>query len=91
MHFLIPGNIRVFARVRPVIPFDAEQSNVVELDDSDDTLLSITNNGRKQVFTMDKVFGPQHTQADVSVYFYLFHIYKLALASANSFVSANKR
>lgn len=39
---------------------------MVDLDDSDDTTLAVNNNGRKQVFTLDKVFGPQHTQADVS-------------------------
>lgn len=59
------GNIRVFCRVRPVLPFDNEQSTVTAFDPIDDSLLFVQNDGRRHSFTLDKVFGPNKSQEDV--------------------------
>ncbi|KAM3919790.1 kinesin-like protein KIFC3 isoform 2-T2 [Leptodactylus fuscus] len=62
------GNIRVFARVRPVTSGDGTglgAKNVVTFDRDDDGILHITNKGKIQSFELDKVFPPSTTQEEV--------------------------
>lgn len=60
------GNIRVFCRVRPVLPsMDTDTEVVINEDAEDDTTLFVSNNGRRMQFLMDRVFGPKSTQEEI--------------------------
>ncbi|XP_054748259.2 kinesin-like protein KIFC3 [Lytechinus pictus] len=64
----LKGNIRVFARVRPLIKEDgggANAKSVVTFDEDDDGLLNLVNKGRFSTFEVDKVFNMASTQEEV--------------------------
>ncbi|KAH9509555.1 Kinesin-like protein kifc3 [Bulinus truncatus] len=63
----LKGNIRVFCRVRPSIKEDGTEENniVVTIDASDDSLVTINNNGKMQFYDMDKAFGINSSQSQV--------------------------
>ncbi|XP_072169012.1 uncharacterized protein [Diadema setosum] len=64
----LKGNIRVFARVRPLIKEDGSgiaAKPVVTFDEDDDGLLNLTNKGRLSTFEVDKVFDMSSTQDQV--------------------------
>lgn len=64
----LPGNVRVFCRICPVISTDVDTAVVIIDDDSEDesTLLVTTNNGRRRLqFSMDRVFGQRSTQEEI--------------------------
>lgn len=71
----LKGNIRVFCRVRPVLPDDEESGSeipVVEYPNSMELQgraieLIQPQQGQKYSFSFDKVFGPDVTQEDVFV------------------------
>lgn len=65
----LPGNIRVFCRVRPVSheeQVSTESKNMVSFDLDDDAVLYLSNKGKTMTFDLDKVFPPQATQEEVS-------------------------
>eukprot|EP00057_Strongylocentrotus_purpuratus_P020865 XP_011675339.1 PREDICTED: kinesin-like protein KIFC3 [Strongylocentrotus purpuratus] len=64
----LKGNIRVFARVRPLIKEDGGGANakpVVTFDQDDDGLLNVLNKGRMSTFEVDKVFNQASSQEEV--------------------------
>ena len=64
----IPGNIRVFCRVRPSIKEDgsaAGAATVVTYDDDDDSIVNVLHKGRVQGFELDRVFQPEVSQQQV--------------------------
>lgn len=64
----LKGNIRVFARVRPIISEDGKgdlTKIVVECDPTDDQLLAVRRKGKGVPFEMDHVFTPESKQEDV--------------------------
>eukprot|EP01018_Ginkgo_biloba_P028973 Gb_03517 [translate_table: standard] len=71
----LKGNIRVFCRVRPMLPEDEESGSelpVVEYPNSMELQgrgveLIQPQQGQKYAFSFDKVFGPEITQEDVFV------------------------
>ncbi|KAJ6894470.1 kinesin-like protein KIN-14N [Populus alba x Populus x berolinensis] len=68
----LKGNIRVFCRVRPLIPEDSPGSDgkVVSYPTTTEALgraVELTQNGQKYSFTFDKVFMPDASQEDVFV------------------------
>lgn len=58
----------MLCRVRPWIKEDGteESAIVVTLDANDDSLIKISNKGRTQLFDVDKAFGIESTQPQVS-------------------------
>ncbi|KAL4332878.1 hypothetical protein GQ457_07G028580 [Hibiscus cannabinus] len=67
----LKGNIRVFCRVRPLLPDDgAAEGVVVSYPTSMESLgrgIDLIQNGQKYPFTFDKVFNPEASQQDVFV------------------------
>ncbi|KAJ6887029.1 kinesin-like protein KIN-14N [Populus alba x Populus x berolinensis] len=68
----LKGNIRVFCRVRPLIPEDSPGADgkVVSYPTTTEALgraIELTQNGQKYSFTFDKVFMPDASQDDVFV------------------------
>ena len=64
----LKGNIRVFARVRPLIKEDGGgplAKSVVSFDVDDDGILNLVNKGRSSTFEVDKVFNIASTQEEV--------------------------
>ncbi|XP_027906456.1 kinesin-like protein KIN-14C [Vigna unguiculata] len=65
----LKGNIRVFCRVRPLLPDDSEDT-VVSFPTSTEALgrgIELLQNGQKYNFTFDKVFNHEASQQDVFV------------------------
>ncbi|CAM8990323.1 unnamed protein product [Rhodiola kirilowii] len=68
----LKGNIRVFCRVRPLLPEDdaSMESKAVSFPTSTESAgraLDVMQNGQKLSFTFDKVFTPDVSQEDVFV------------------------
>ncbi|KAJ4726157.1 Kinesin-like protein [Melia azedarach] len=68
----LKGNIRVFCRVRPLLPDDTSSSEgkIISYPTSTEALgrgIDITQNGQKHCFTFDRVFMPNESQEDVFV------------------------
>ncbi|KAE8707497.1 Kinesin-1 [Hibiscus syriacus] len=67
----LKGNIRVFCRVRPLLPDDgAAECVAVSYPTSTESLgrgIDLIQNGQKYPFTFDKVFNPEASQQDVFV------------------------
>ncbi|KAE8728554.1 Kinesin-1 [Hibiscus syriacus] len=67
----LKGNIRVFCRVRPLLPDDGAAECVsVSYPTSTESLgrgIDLIQNGQKYPFTFDKVFNPEASQQDVFV------------------------
>ncbi|KAL9366349.1 hypothetical protein Peur_037548 [Populus x canadensis] len=68
----LKGNIRVFCRVRPLLPEDSPGADGkdVSYPTTTESLgrgIDLTQNGQKYSFTFDKVFMPDSTQEDVFV------------------------
>ncbi|MCO5571610.1 hypothetical protein L7F22_025356 [Adiantum nelumboides] len=71
----LKGNIRVFCRVRPLLPgdegYDTEEPAVLQYPNSTELLGRgielVQAQGQKHAFTFDKVFGPEVRQEDVFV------------------------
>ncbi|KAL3821537.1 hypothetical protein ACJIZ3_007442 [Penstemon smallii] len=68
----LKGNIRVFCRVRPLLPDDGvgTDTKAVSFPTSMEALgrgVDLTHNGQKLSFTFDKVFMPDASQEDVFV------------------------
>ncbi|WCJ31303.1 kinesin 3 [Euphorbia peplus] len=70
----LKGNIRVFCRVRPLLPEDSRPTTadgkVVSYPTTTETLgrgINLLQNGQKYPFTFDKVFTPDASQEDVFV------------------------
>ncbi|KAL9248982.1 Kinesin-like protein [Drosera capensis] len=65
----LKGNIRVYCRVRPFLPGEISQSNVVDhIEAGNITVINPSSKyGKegKKSFTFNKVFGPSATQAEV--------------------------
>ncbi|KAG6634545.1 hypothetical protein I3843_12G125000 [Carya illinoinensis] len=66
----LKGNIRVFCRVRPILPDDGitTEVNVISYPTSIEALgrgIDVVQNGQRHSFTFDKVFMPDATQDDV--------------------------
>ncbi|KAK0048052.1 kinesin-like protein KIFC3 [Biomphalaria pfeifferi] len=63
----LKGNIRVFCRIRPSIKEDGTEENdiVVSVDSNDDTLVAVNNNGKTQMFDVDKAFSMNSSQTQV--------------------------
>ncbi|XP_040990128.1 kinesin-like protein KIN-14N [Juglans microcarpa x Juglans regia] len=66
----LKGNIRVFCRVRPILPDDGitTEVKVITYPSSIEALgrgIDVVQNGQKHSFTFDKVFMPDATQDDV--------------------------
>ena len=64
---LLPGNIRVLCRVKPVLKEDQHEEGqvVVVIDPNNESALSVINKGKARTFELDKVFHPQATQEEV--------------------------
>ncbi|MEQ2193782.1 hypothetical protein XENOCAPTIV_013564 [Xenoophorus captivus] len=65
----VPGNIRVFCRVRPVSQVEqdsADARTMLSFDSDDDAILYLSNKGKIMTFELDKVFPPQASQEEVS-------------------------
>ncbi|CAN0852508.1 Kinesin-like protein KIN-14C [Linum grandiflorum] len=65
----LKGNIRVFCRVRPVLP-DESCTQVISYPDALESLgrgIDVIQNGQKYPFTFDKVFSNDASQQDVFV------------------------
>eukprot|EP00250_Pteridium_aquilinum_P010308 c19286_g1_i1 orf=318-2759(+) len=71
----LKGNIRVFCRVRPLLPddegYNAEEPSVLQYPNSTELLGRgielVQAQGQKHAFTFDKVFGPEAGQEDIFV------------------------
>uniref|UniRef100_A0A2N9J3Z5 Kinesin-like protein n=1 Tax=Fagus sylvatica TaxID=28930 RepID=A0A2N9J3Z5_FAGSY len=68
----LKGNIRVFCRVRPLLPDDgiSTEGKVISYPTSTEALgrgIDMVQNGQKHAFTFDQVFLPDATQDDVFV------------------------
>ncbi|CAK7338337.1 unnamed protein product [Dovyalis caffra] len=68
----LKGNIRVFCRVRPLLPEDSPGADgkVISYPTTTEVLgrgIDLTQNGQKYSFTFDKVFMPNASQEDVFV------------------------
>ncbi|XP_038689461.1 kinesin-like protein KIN-14C [Tripterygium wilfordii] len=68
----LKGNIRVFCRVRPLLPDDcaATEASVIAYPTSTELLgrgIDLIQNGQKYPFTFDKVFNHEDSQQDVFV------------------------
>ncbi|KAJ6293200.1 hypothetical protein OIU78_025228 [Salix suchowensis] len=68
----LKGNIRVFCRVRPLIPEDSPGADgrVISFPTTTEALgrgIDLAQNGQKYSFTFDKVFMPDASQEDVFV------------------------
>ncbi|KAG8637066.1 kinesin-like protein KIN-14N isoform X2 [Manihot esculenta] len=68
----LKGNIRVFCRVRPLLPDDSPcaEGKVVSYPTTTEALgrgIDLLQNGQKYPFTFDKVFTPDASQEDVFV------------------------
>ncbi|CAM8909305.1 unnamed protein product [Rhodiola kirilowii] len=68
----LKGNIRVFCRVRPLLPEDDASMEAKAIlfpasTESADRALDLMQNGQKLSFTFDKVFTPDVSQKDVFV------------------------
>ncbi|XP_023001229.1 kinesin-like protein KIN-14C [Cucurbita maxima] len=68
----LKGNIRVFCRVRPLLPDDGvgAESTVISYPTSAETLgrgIDLSQSGQKYPFTFDKVFNHEASQQDVFV------------------------
>ncbi|XAR56635.1 Minus-end-directed kinesin ATPase [Bertholletia excelsa] len=68
----LKGNIRVFCRVRPLLPEDGAgtEPKVISYPTTTETLgrgIDLIQNGQKHSFTFDKVFMPDASQEDVFV------------------------
>ncbi|KAL0000964.1 hypothetical protein SO802_014745 [Lithocarpus litseifolius] len=68
----LKGNIRVFCRVRPLLPDDgiSTEGKVITYPTSTEVLgrgIDVGQNGQKHSFTFDQVFMPDATQDDVFV------------------------
>ncbi|KAG9134178.1 hypothetical protein Leryth_019857 [Lithospermum erythrorhizon] len=64
----LKGNIRVYCRVRPFLPGQADSVNSVDhLDDGSITVITPSKNGKdgRKSFTFNKVLGPSATQEEV--------------------------
>ncbi|XP_038894858.1 kinesin-like protein KIN-14C [Benincasa hispida] len=66
----LKGNIRVFCRVRPLLPDDGVETTVVSYPTSTEALgrgIDLSQSGQKYPFTFDKVFNHEASQQDVFV------------------------
>ncbi|XP_030443942.1 kinesin-like protein KIN-14N [Syzygium oleosum] len=67
----LKGNIRVFCRVRPLLPDESSsEAKVISYPTSMEALgrgIDLVQNGQKYPFTFDKVFMPDSSQEDVFV------------------------
>ncbi|KAK9209530.1 hypothetical protein WN944_001897 [Citrus x changshan-huyou] len=68
----LKGNIRVFCRVRPLLPDDSSGSEgkLISYPTTTEALgrgIDITQNGQKHSFSFDRVFMPDESQEDVFV------------------------
>ncbi|XP_010694266.2 kinesin-like protein KIN-14N isoform X1 [Beta vulgaris subsp. vulgaris] len=68
----LKGNIRVFCRVRPILPDESSTADtkVIAFPTSTETMgrgVDLLQNGQKHSFTFDKVFTPDAPQQDVFV------------------------
>ncbi|XP_047334579.1 kinesin-like protein KIN-14N [Impatiens glandulifera] len=68
----LKGNIRVFCRVRPLLPEEGnfEEAKVISYPVAAESLgrgIHVTHNGKKDSFTFDRVFTPEGSQEDVFV------------------------
>ncbi|KAL5700214.1 Kinesin-like protein KIN-14C [Ranunculus cassubicifolius] len=66
----LKGNIRVFCRVRPMLPDDGAEASVISYPTSTDSLgrgIDLIQSGQKHQFTFDKVFTHDSAQQDVFV------------------------
>ncbi|XP_050218100.1 kinesin-like protein KIN-14N isoform X2 [Mercurialis annua] len=68
----LKGNIRVFCRVRPLLPDDSPfaEGKTISYPTTTEFLgrsIDLQQNGQKYSFTFDKVFAPNETQEDVFV------------------------
>uniref|UniRef100_A0A1J3GYY2 Kinesin-like protein n=2 Tax=Noccaea caerulescens TaxID=107243 RepID=A0A1J3GYY2_NOCCA len=64
----LKGNIRVFCRVRPVLPGENEEGKTISYPTSLEALgrsIDLIQNAQKHSFTFDKVFVPNASQEDV--------------------------
>ncbi|CAA7049212.1 unnamed protein product [Microthlaspi erraticum] len=64
----LKGNIRVFCRVRPVLPGENEEGKAISYPTSLEALgrsIDLLQNAQKHSFTFDKVFVPNASQEDV--------------------------
>ena len=59
------GNVRVMARVRPLLPHDGDDSCLLCLRDGRSVELKGTARGAGQTFSLDAVFGPEADQETV--------------------------
>nr|QWT43341.1 kinesin-like protein KIN14L [Citrullus lanatus] len=66
----LKGNIRVFCRVRPLLPDDGVETTAVSYPTSTEALgrgIDLSQSGQKYPFTFDKVFNHEASQQDVFV------------------------
>ncbi|KAL0535147.1 hypothetical protein IC582_029470 [Cucumis melo] len=66
----LKGNIRVFCRVRPLLPDDGVETTVVSYPTSTEAAgrgIDLSQSGQKYPFTFDKVFNHEASQQDVFV------------------------
>ncbi|CAK9317669.1 unnamed protein product [Citrullus colocynthis] len=68
----LKGNIRVFCRVRPLLPDErsSPEGNFISYPSSVESLgrgIDLVQNGQRHSFTYDKVFAPEATQKDIFV------------------------
>ena len=61
----LKGRIRVFARVRPIIPEDDDKVVMTTVDPLDDSTVRMKWKKSNKVFVMDRAFGPDCSQIQV--------------------------
>ena len=61
----LKGNIRVFARIRPISAREQESSKKSVASCTSDSELSLCTGGKMSMFSFDRVFGQDSTQEDV--------------------------
>lgn len=68
------GKIRVYARVRPMLPFEADRGQKVALNIPDELTLDHVWKEKKREYQFDAVFAPDASQEKVSSRFVHLHI-----------------
>ena len=86
----LKGRIRVFARIRPVIPEDGDQAVVVNVDEFEESTVTMEWKGSKKNFTVDKAFGPQCLQREICIVYTVYVwvctcVYCMYVVHPNSF------